>query len=56
MEFLFGILILILNVVAIVDAIKGSLPVEKKALWVILILFLPALGLMLYYLVGKTGK
>ena len=56
MEFLIGIIVLVLDVVAIVDALRGSLPAEKKILWVVLIVFLPVLGLILYYLLGKTAK
>ncbi|UCC95276.1 MAG: PLDc N-terminal domain-containing protein [Candidatus Omnitrophota bacterium] len=56
MEFLIGIVILILDIVAVADAIRGSLSAEKKILWVALIIFLPVLGLILYYLLGRPGK
>ncbi len=56
MEFLVGIIILIFNAIAVIDVIKGSLPTEKKILWVALIVLVPLLGLALYYLVGKPGK
>jgi len=53
MSTLIGLIILVLDIVAIVDALKSSLEGGKKALWVILILILPVIGLILYYLVGK---
>jgi len=48
-----GLLILILDIIAIVDALKSSMSNDKKALWVILILFLPVIGMVLYFLLGK---
>jgi hypothetical protein len=53
---IFGILILVMDIIAIVDAIKGSLAVEKKALWILVILLLPVIGMILYFLLGRPGK
>lgn len=50
---LLGLVILVLDVIAIIDAVKSSLETSKKVLWIILILLLPVIGLILYYLVGK---
>jgi hypothetical protein len=50
---LIGIIIFILDVVAIIDCLKSSQETGKKILWVVLILILPVVGLILYYLVGK---
>jgi len=50
---LIGLVILILDIIAIVDCIKGSLETGKKILWVVLILILPIVGMILYFLVGK---
>lgn len=55
MSGIFGIIILILDVLAILDVLKSSYPTGKKVLWVLLILILPVLGLALYYLVGKKS-
>lgn len=55
MEYLFGLLILILNIIAIVDAIRGGLTIDKKILWIVLILLLPVLGMLLYFLLGKKS-
>ena len=45
--------VLVLDAVAIFEAAKSSLPRGKKALWILLILFLPLAGPVLYFLVGK---
>ena len=50
---LIGLVILVLDVVAIVDVVKSSFETGKKILWSVLIALLPVVGLVLYYLVGK---
>jgi hypothetical protein len=50
---LIGLAILVLDIVAIVDAAKSSLETGKKALWIILVLVLPVVGMILYFLLGK---
>ena len=52
MGMLAGLVILILDVIAIIDAVKSSMDTGKKVLWVVLILLLPLIGLILYYLLG----
>jgi hypothetical protein len=53
MKGLLGLVILVLDIIAIVDAAKSSMSTSKKALWIILILILPVVGLILYFLIGK---
>ena len=50
---LLGLIVLVLDIVALVDLFKGSLETGKKVLWVILILILPLVGMILYFLLGK---
>ena len=50
---LVGLVVLILDIVAIVDAVKSSMETGKKVLWVILVLVLPIVGMVLYFLIGK---
>jgi len=50
---LFGLIILVLDIIAIVDILKNVSDSTKKILWIILIILLPVIGLILYYLVGK---
>ena len=52
---LLGLVVLVLDIIAILDIVKSSFTTGKKVLWVILILLLPVLGLILYYLLGKKA-
>ncbi len=56
MQALIGLVVLVLDIVAIVDVLKSSLETGKKVLWILLILFLPVLGMILYFLLGKKKK
>lgn len=56
MESLWLILLVLVLVIAIVDVLRVSLSPAKKILWVILILTLPVLGIVLYYLLGRPDK
>ena len=49
-----SVIILIFDIVAIVDVLKSSMDGTKKALWVLLIIFLPVIGVVLYFLLGKN--
>lgn len=53
MSTLIGIAILILDIIVIVDVIKGSKTGGEKTLWVLLVLLLPVIGIILYYLLGR---
>ncbi len=48
-----GLLILVLDLIALVDVLKSSMDTGNKALWIILILVLPVVGMVLYFLIGK---
>jgi len=45
--------ILVIDIVVILDVLKSSKDMEKKILWILAILFLPVLGIILYYLIGR---
>jgi len=51
----FGLLILILDVLAIIKIVESRRSDGQKALWVVLVLLLPVLGLILWYLLGRKG-
>jgi len=54
---LFGLLILIGDVWAIVNIAQSSASTGRKALWIVLVLLLPFLGLLLWLLLGpRTGR
>lgn len=48
-----ALLVLVLDIIALVDILKSSMDAGNKALWIILILVLPVIGMVLYFLIGK---
>ena len=48
-----GLVVLILDIVAIVDVFKSAADTTKKLLWIIVILLLPVVGMILYFIIGK---
>jgi hypothetical protein len=54
---LWGLLVLIADVWAIVNIVQSAADTGKKVLWVVLVLVLPLLGVILWYFLGpRTGK
>ncbi len=53
MQGILGLVVLILDVIAIVDAVKSSMDTGKKVLWILVILLVPVIGMILYFLIGK---
>jgi hypothetical protein len=49
-----GLLVLVLDIVAIIDILGGSGSATHKLLWFIVVLFLPVLGMILYFIIGKN--
>ena len=48
-----GLVIFVLDIIAIVDVIKSNMDGTKKLIWILAILFLPVLGMALYFLIGR---
>ena len=54
---IFGLLILIADVWAIVNIAQSSASTGTKVLWIVLVLLLPVVGLILWLLLGpRTGR
>jgi len=54
---LWGVLVLIADVWAIVNILQSSADTAKKVLWTVVVLVLPVLGFLLWFFVGpRTGK
>jgi hypothetical protein len=53
MKAILGLVVLVLDIIAIIDVLKSSMATGKKVLWIILILVLPLVGMVLYFLIGK---
>jgi hypothetical protein len=49
---LFGLLVLILDILALVKLLKSGADSTTKILWALLIILLPILGMILYFLMG----
>jgi hypothetical protein len=50
-----SLVILIIDIIVIIDIVKSHKDTEKKVLWIIAVVFLPVLGPLLYYIVGKRN-
>lgn len=48
-----SLLILVIDIIVIVDIIRSSKDTERKILWIIAVVFLPVLGPILWYAIGK---
>ncbi|MFT4047316.1 MAG: PLD nuclease N-terminal domain-containing protein [Solimonas sp.] len=53
---LWGFLILVADLWALVSVLQSSLTTGKKVLWILLIFFLPVLGFIIWLLVGPRGR
>ncbi|MCU0788079.1 MAG: PLDc N-terminal domain-containing protein [Verrucomicrobia bacterium] len=51
-----GLIILALDIIAIVKVLTGGGSVGHKLLWILLILLLPVIGMVLYFLLGRSPK
>jgi len=51
----FGLLILIANVWAIINIVQSGASTGAKVLWSVLILLLPLLGLIIWFFAGPRG-
>ena len=50
---LIGLVILVLDVIALLDIVKSSMPTIKKVVWALVVLIFPVVGMIVYFLVGK---
>lgn len=50
------VLILILPVIALVDIVRSQFVGNDKLIWVLIVLFLPVLGSILYFIIGNRQK
>jgi succinate dehydrogenase/fumarate reductase cytochrome b subunit len=54
---IWALLILIGDIWAIINIFQSSASNEKKLLWIVVVVLLPLLGLILWYLLGpRNGK
>lgn len=54
---IWGLLVLIADVWAIINIIQSRATTGMKVLWVVIVILLPVLGVILWYFLGpKTGR
>lgn len=52
MEMIFGLIILIADIWAIINVVQSGATTGMKILWVVLIIVLPVIGLIVWFLMG----
>lgn len=50
-----GLIILVLDIFAILKTIQSNATTGTKVLWIVVILLLPVVGLLLWYLMGPRS-
>jgi len=53
---IWGLLILVLDIIALVSLLKSNADSGTKILWVVIIVLLPVLGMILYFLMGPGRR
>ena len=53
---LFVLLPTILWIVALVDILRSEFQGYNKLIWVVVVIFLPIIGSILYFIIGKSQK
>lgn len=53
---LLGLIIFVLDIVAIINILGSGASAGNKLVWVLVILLLPVLGLILWWLMGRSTK
>jgi hypothetical protein len=54
---LWGLLVLVADIWAIVNILQSGADTTKKVLWTVLVIVLPVLGFILWFFLGpRTGK
>jgi hypothetical protein len=53
---IFWLLVTILDVIAIISVLKSGADSGTKLLWIILVILLPVLGMILYFIMGPGRR
>lgn len=48
-----GIIILVLDIIAILSIIQSGMTLAMKVVWVLVVLLLPVIGMILWFLIGN---
>jgi hypothetical protein len=52
---LFGLIVLVLDIWAIIKTLQSPAGAGSKVLWIVIILLLPILGLLLWFMLGPKN-
>ncbi|OOZ36088.1 PLDc N-terminal domain-containing protein [Solemya velesiana gill symbiont] len=52
---LIGLLILIADIYAIIKIVQSASSTLSKAIWIVIVLFFPVIGLVAWFLIGPKG-
>ncbi|NIZ11068.1 PLDc N-terminal domain-containing protein [Pseudooceanicola sp. HF7] len=55
MEFILGLIVLVLDIYAIIQVFSSSASVGAKVLWILLILILPVIGFIIWLIAGPRS-
>ena len=50
---LLGVVVLILDIIALIDIYKSSKDTMTKVIWALVIIVFPIVGMIVYYLIGR---
>jgi len=53
---IFVLIILILSIIALVDILRNEFEENNKIIWVLVVIFLPLIGSILYFAMGSSQK
>lgn len=53
---LIWVVVAVLDVIALISVLKSSADTGTKILWIVLVLLLPLLGMVLYFLMGPGRR
>jgi hypothetical protein len=51
---IFGVIILVLDIIALIDILGGNGSAGHKLLWFLVVFCLPVVGMAIYFLIGKN--
>jgi Phospholipase_D-nuclease N-terminal len=56
LEFIFGLIVLALDIWAIVNIVGSTASTSAKILWTLLIVFLPVVGFIIWFFAGPRSR
>jgi hypothetical protein len=56
MEFIFGLIVLVLDIWAVINVIGSSASGVAKILWTLLIIILPIVGFIIWFFAGPRSR